>query len=148
MKFPGLGKPSDSIKASANKHEKRLAKKLGAKRQPNSGATPGAKGDIKTPEILFDSKQTGDTKITVTSEMLGKISLEAQQINRYPGLILTLQTHLLVSSEWAMIPLDYFKQLSEELTNLRRFKNGIVNGREAPGGNEASRAEGEGNAEA
>ena len=137
MNFPGMGRPDLSVKAKANKHEKALAKKLGARRQPNSGATPGAKGDVNTPELLLDSKQTIDKKITITAEMLGKISLEAQQINRYPGLVITLQTHLQVCPEWIILPLDYHNSLMEELRQLRKLKHGNVDGRENSSSSEA-----------
>lgn len=120
MHYPGLGKPDQSKKSRANNHEKVLAKKLKAKRQPNSGALPAHKGDIKTCSVLFDSKETIDKKITITAEMLAKISMEARQINRQPGLIISLEVGLTVEKEWAIIQLDYYGTLVEELQGLRK----------------------------
>jgi len=131
MNSYGLGGKKRNLdkKTKINNQEKVLAKKLGGRRQINSGATAKEKGDVKTPDILYDSKSTIDSKITVTSEMLAKITYEARQVNRFPGLLLTLQVGLTVPAEWAMIPLDYHTMLMEELRILRKLNHVISNGK-------------------
>ncbi len=120
-RFPGLGgkKRFENKKTKINKHEKQLAQKLGGKRQLASGATAKEKGDIKLEDFLLDSKETIDSSIKVKSEDLAKIQLEAQQRNKYPGLILKLKTGLTVPTEWAMIPLECFKQFLEQIKESR-----------------------------
>ena len=104
-------KRKTSVKALANAHEKELADKLGGIRQPASGAIPGFKGDIKVDNFLLDSKQTTNNSIVVSTRDLTKISEEAQQEGRLPGLVLTLSTPIHISREWAAIPLEVFQEL-------------------------------------
>ena len=126
----GLGGKKRNLdkKTKVNNHERALAKELGGKRQLASGATAKEKGDVKTPEVLYDSKETIDNKVTITAEVLAKITYEARQVNRYPGLLITLQVGLQVEKEWAMIPLGYHIMLMEELKLLRKLKHDISNG--------------------
>lgn len=115
-----LGSPKkklNSVKAQANAQEKKLAKKLGGIRQPQSGATDKHKGDIKLEDFLLDSKQTINNSILVTTKDLVKICHEAHQDQRDPGLILTLNTPTHVPSEWAVIPLTVFIEVLERLRN-------------------------------
>ncbi len=120
MSYPGLGKRDSSKKTKANNHEKRIARKLKARRQPNSGALASHKGDVKTPEILIDSKTTIDNRITITAEMLAKITMEARQQSRQPAIQISLKTGCTVESDWVTITLDYYSMLAEELQKLRK----------------------------
>lgn len=117
----GLGGKKRNLdrKTKVNNHERSLAKKLSGKRQLASGATAKEKGDVKTPDVLYDSKETVDSRITITAEILAKITYEARQVNRFPALVLTLETGSNVSKEWVLLTLDYHVRLQEGLLQLR-----------------------------
>ena len=133
-RFPGLGgkKRFENAKTKINRHEAQLAKKLGGKRQLASGSMAKEKGDIQLPELLLDSKETIDNKITITSQQLAKIQLEAQQRNKYPGLVISLQTGLTVPGEWIMIPLAYWEQLQTRLNHDNERSRQTEDGSESP----------------
>ena len=106
---PKMGAGEKSRKALVNDHEKQLAKKLGGRRQKNSGALPAHKGDIVLSNFLLDSKETVNNSIIVSGRDLVKITHEADGENRVPGLVLTLSNLPDVTpNEWVMIPLSVF----------------------------------------
>lgn len=107
-----VGEKPKSTKQKVNEHEKELANKLGGKRQLNSGANKRHKGDIKLPEFLLDSKETGTNSIILTSTELMKIIREARGEKLIPGLVVTI--HKMpngMDTEWALIPLEIFAEL-------------------------------------
>jgi hypothetical protein len=110
-------KRRNSVKHEANETEKELAKVLGGKRQPMSGALPGHKGDIMMEEFLLDSKQTRSNILNVTTRDLTKISDEAHQMSKFPGLVMTLQTPIQTPSTWVAIPLEIFAEIIERLND-------------------------------
>ena len=75
----------------ARKLEKKLAKRLGGRTQPASGATPFAKGDIKLKNLLVEVKQTGKSRFTLTLKLFKKIRREAQEERKTPMMILEIQ---------------------------------------------------------
>jgi len=107
-------KKHNSKKAEINQHEKDLAKKLGGRRQPNSGAIGGYKGDIKLKNFLIDSKETEGAVISVNSKDLTKITREAYEDGKEPALVITIdKTPISTESEWAVIPLSVFSYMLE-----------------------------------
>lgn len=108
----GSSKTMTGDKASYNRKEKYLADKLGGHRQPLSGALDHAKGDISLDKILLDSKQSNGTTITVAGRDLTKITREATQVGKEPGMVLTIeQIPDTTPKEWVMVPLDVFADL-------------------------------------
>lgn len=101
-------------KLEAMDRERDFAKELGGVAQPGSGGGDYHKGDVKLPDFLLDSKQTDANSILVTASVLAKISAEARQMQKDPGLILTLVTPGLTAKDWAVIPLSVFKDLLEK----------------------------------
>ena len=63
----------------SNKQEKAVAKAVGGKQTPNSGATPWVKGDVVTPEWLIECKTTTTQResFSVKKEWLTKNKDEA-----------------------------------------------------------------------
>lgn len=59
--------------------EDRVAKSLGGKRQPNSGATPFEKSDVKTSEFLLEckTKTTLSNSISIRKDVIDKLEKEA-----------------------------------------------------------------------
>jgi len=68
----------------SKQQEKKVAKYVGGKRQPNSGATPFYKGDVITDEFLIECKtKTTDCKsFTIKEDWLLKNEEEAFAMNR------------------------------------------------------------------
>lgn len=63
----------------SNNQEKRVAKKLNGKKQPNSGATNFIKGDVELKHFLLDCKTVTTPKksVSIKKEWLDKIKQEA-----------------------------------------------------------------------
>lgn len=74
----------------SQKHEKRLAKKVGGKRTAASGAFWSRKGDVRSKALLIEHKWTGKKQVTIKSEVLKKITREAILDSRIPVLGLHL----------------------------------------------------------
>lgn len=116
-KAPGvspLGRAKKPMKSQVNEHERELADKLGGRRQLASGAFDGHKGDIRLDKFLIDSKETVGGSIIVSGKDLTKITREAEQDARAPGLVLTIaQVPSTVEKEWVLIPLSVFSEMVE-----------------------------------
>lgn len=101
-----------SVKQRANETEKRLAQDLGGHRVPNSGSIDGLKGDVSTDDFLLDSKETGSRQLIVTGQMISKITNEAREAGKEPGLVLTIgQVPLGVPRQWVCVPLHVFQEM-------------------------------------
>ena len=63
----------------SNKQEKKVAKTLGGKKTPNSGATPYQKGDVLTKDFLLECKTVTkkQKQFTIQKEWLEKNKQEA-----------------------------------------------------------------------
>lgn len=72
----------------SKQQEKKVAKYVGGKRQPNSGATPFYKGDVITDEFLIECKtKTTDCKsFTIKEDWLLKNEEEAFAMGRESAL--------------------------------------------------------------
>jgi hypothetical protein len=94
-----------------NKHggksERRIAKRLGAKLSPGSGAMPGSKGDSALPDLLIESKATVRESIILKRSWLQKISREALDRNLFPALTLSFVSGSGESrsdGDWLLVP--------------------------------------------
>jgi len=83
------------------KHEKRLAKKIGGKRNAASGASWSRKGDVRNEDLLIEHKWTGKKQVTIKSEVLKKITREAILDGRMPvlGLHLDGENYVVLGEE-------------------------------------------------
>lgn len=68
----------------SQRHEKRLAKAVGGRTTPASGAFWAHKGDVQADDILIEHKWTGKDRYTVKADTLDKISTEAILAGRTP----------------------------------------------------------------
>ena len=104
-------------KKRSKKHEKRVAKELGGRRQPGSGSMEGAKGDLKTEYALCDHKFTDKLSYTITQETLVKLVKETQEEGkRVPILMIKFDKPVqelkwLNQTEWALIPSELLKEV-------------------------------------
>ena len=70
----------------SQKHEKRIAKRIGGSRTAASGAYWQRKGDVRSDDLLIEHKYTGKKQTTIKSDVLKKIMREAILDGRMPVL--------------------------------------------------------------
>lgn len=94
----------------SQKHEKRIAKKVGGSRTAASGAFWSRKGDVRSDDLLFEHKWTGKKSFSVKAEVLEKIVLEAVIDSRMPVLGLSLN-----NKNYVVLTEDDFLEMREKL---------------------------------
>ena len=97
--------------------ERRLAKTLGAKQTPASGALEGAKGDLMKGDFLMESKSTARDSLGVKYDWMVKIGKEARDRRKIPALTISFTTEggrELPFGEWVAVPLAFFKELVDD----------------------------------
>ena len=94
----------------SQKHEKRIAKKVGGSRTAASGAFWSRKGDVRSDDLLFEHKWTGKNSFSVKAEVLEKIVLEAVIDSRMPVLGLSLN-----NKNYVLLTEDDFLEMREKL---------------------------------
>lgn len=72
-------------------YERKLAKKLGVKPQPGSGAFPLYKEDIETGTFLIQVKRTGKKQFTLKSDDLKTLVRNAVKIGKIPVMVVNLE---------------------------------------------------------
>lgn len=104
-----------------NASEKRLAKSLGARLQPGSGALKSAKGDMKlqgTRKVLIEAKSTTALSMKLDQAWLTKINNEALSTGAIPALAISFVMpdgkKRQGTNEWICIPLHVFQDLLGE----------------------------------
>lgn len=122
----------DRFKRS-KKHEQRLAKRLGGKRLPQSGAQRLSKyavaaqtdlavkpptitqnGDLALPDFWVEHKRTDTGTMSIKREWWQKVCAGAREASREPAILITFETPHSPSSkpiDLALIPLDVFERL-------------------------------------
>jgi hypothetical protein len=88
--------------------EKRLAKALGLRQRPASGALQGAKGDMEAGQALIEAKSTVHSSIKLELAWLAKIAREARAQGKTPALTLSFTTgdgRPVPGGQWVCIPL-------------------------------------------
>lgn len=105
MKFGSMGGNKNN-KKEAQKRERALAKRLGGRATPNSGAIDGHKGDVVLDKYLIDDKFTGTPSYTLKKSEMDKISREAREREREPMFVIkfTKGVPLKHPSEWVLLP--------------------------------------------
>lgn len=105
------------IGKSGRVSERKVAKHLGGKLKPASGAMQSAKGDIELPEFLVEAKSTVKDSISIKREWLKKIGQEALGVNKYPAVSITFTTEDGTArhrGSWVMITQDMFRELTDK----------------------------------
>lgn len=102
----------------SKKHENRVARELGGKRLPRSGANRWSKwdkatanGDIAVPEIHVEHKRTEKDSMSLKREWLEKVTIGSRAQAKEPAMVLTFEDATSFPQDWALIPLDMLKQL-------------------------------------
>lgn len=96
----------------SQKHEKRLAKRIGGKRTAASGAYWSRKGDVRSEDLLIEHKYTGKKQTTIKSEVLKKIMREAILDGRTPVLGIHLD-----GEDYVILTEHDFIEMREKLRN-------------------------------
>lgn len=102
---------------SPQDQEERVARVVGGRRVPGSGASMFAKGDVRSEHFLVECKRTEHASLSLKKEWLDKISAEAATEGREPALAIEIAGGALSAHgerEWIMIPLRIFRKLTGE----------------------------------
>ena len=94
----------------SQKHEKRLAKKVGGSTTAASGAFWSRKGDVRSDDLLIEHKWTGKKSFSVKAEVLEKIVTEAIIDSRMPVLGISLN-----NKNYVLLTEDDFLEMREKL---------------------------------
>lgn len=97
---------------NSQKHEKRIAKRIGGKRTAASGAYWSRKGDVRSDDLLIEHKYTGKKQTTIKSDVLKKIMREAILDGRTPVLGIHLD-----GENYVILTENDFIEMREKLRN-------------------------------
>lgn len=86
----------ESPRKFSQKRERRVARQLGAKLTPNSGARWHSKGDMSTAADLIEVKSTAKPSMVVHKQWLEKIREEAIKSSRNPVLVVDFGDIILI----------------------------------------------------
>lgn len=98
------------------KSERRVAKAIGARLTPGSGAFAGHKGDFRRGKVLGEAKSTVHSSATVKLEWLAKITKEAAEKGCDPALFLSFVNSSgspKPGGDWVMVPKYVWDELME-----------------------------------
>jgi hypothetical protein len=110
-------------KAGTNAHgktsEKRVAKSMGAKLHPASGAMRGAKSDASLPKFRLEMKSTTTDTMTLEIGWLVKIAHEAVDHGHSPAVVLSFvgtdgKPRMRQYAEWIALPLAVFQEFTND----------------------------------
>lgn len=95
--------------------EKAIARDLGGRVQPASGAFPNHPGDVTTDSCLIESKFTKARSYTFSLEALHKLKREAELIQKIPVLVLEFAPPGARSypERWIAMPYEDWKAICE-----------------------------------
>ena len=96
----------------SQKHEKRIAKRIGGKRNAASGAYWQRKGDVRSDDLLIEHKYTGKKSFSIKSEVLKKVMREAILDGRTPVLGIHLD-----GEDYVILTEHDFIEMREKLRN-------------------------------
>lgn len=89
--------------------ERAVAKQLGGRAVPASGAGQFKKGDVETNHFLLDCKYTDATQRTLKIDELHTIESWAKDQNKHAGMIIGFGWN----QRYAIIPIEFLQELEE-----------------------------------
>lgn len=110
--------PKQTIGNAGRYSERRIAKQVGGRLRPASGAVVGHKGDIALATELIECKSTTGRSISVEHAWLGKIAKEAGAEGKTPVLMLSYTNadgKPCPNGDWACVPLQVWQEMQEKL---------------------------------
>jgi len=97
---------------AARRHQERVAEAMVGRVQPASGAFDGHKGDVITRFFKLECKTTQFRSLSVKSDWLTKLFIEAERESQLPALAVEFQQlPVAVGKQWVMIPLPVLTRL-------------------------------------
>jgi hypothetical protein len=105
------------VGAAGVRSERRLAKQLGARLQPASGARAGAKGDAQLAAVLLEVKSTVAASMVLKLDWLAKITREARAVHCTPVLAVNFTLadgRPVADGQWVLMPLSRWQELTDE----------------------------------
>ena len=101
------------------KSEKRLAKKIGARLHPNSGATRAQKSDASLLKFRMEMKSTVTQCLMLDMAWLVKIAHEALDHGQTPAVTVSFvdnagMARMKHHAEWVVLPMAAFQELTSE----------------------------------
>ena len=115
MTLPNLRREKARLIGGAGvQAERHLARRLGGRLMPNSGAVAGAKGDMTAGCFLIEAKSTVRGSLGLKFAWLAKIAREARMVGRKPALAVTFTTgdgRPIDGGRWVLIPEAQFNDL-------------------------------------
>lgn len=98
-------------------YEPKVARRIGARLTPNSGAMVGAKGDMTKDKWLLELKTTKDASLSIQLSWLVKITEEAQAKSKIPSLLFSFvlpdgRPRPNAETEWVAMPLQVYLELT------------------------------------
>ena len=102
------------IGKSGRKSEVRVAKEMGGRVRPASGAMEGAKGDVDLGNVLLEAKSTVHASISIKHDWLIKISREARSEGKTPALSVSFvdpNGKDVKDGDWVLIPAYKFREI-------------------------------------
>lgn len=111
-----LGETNKSTKRFSLQEETKIAKELGGKKTPMSGALRGFGTDIiidKRTAVDLKSVKSKTKQLIVTEDMLHKLELDAG--SKTPMLLInfTGNNRKLYHTKWAVVPLEEYNELTK-----------------------------------
>lgn len=100
----------------SQKHEKRLAKKIGGSTNAASGAFWSRKGDVRSDDLLIEHKYTGNKSYTLKAIDLEKNVTNAILESRMPVFGISLN-----NKNYVLLMEDDFLEMRENLTDHGRL---------------------------
>ncbi len=104
--------------------ENRVAKSVNGRRQPGSGSSIYAKGDViqdssgafDLKRFLIECKQTKHASLSIKGSWLSKITREAMAVGKEPALAFEIKGNddPVVEQDWIALPMSVFKRLMED----------------------------------
>lgn len=112
--FSKKGRSGSTIGRTGYSSEARVAKKLGAKPTPASGAMAGIKSDMTLEGIRIEAKSTQTYTLSIKYAWCVKITEEAIKLGQTPAITLSFTDTAGAGrkfGEWVAIPMNKFKEL-------------------------------------
>lgn len=116
MKNPFLARLDVGGLGHGRKSEKRIAKDIGARLHPASGAKRGSKSDASLKNFRLEMKSTVQKTLKLELGWLVKISQEAVSHRQVPGLVFSFvdaegKPVMKSNAQWVAMPLASFEEL-------------------------------------
>ena len=110
--------PNKARAKKAKRHENNLARQVGGRRLPASGALPfgprdnnTAAADVRSETLLYQHKGTEKNSLGVQRDWLYELTVEAKRRSLEPALVILFEKETRCAKEWVAVPMEVFQRL-------------------------------------